>query len=116
MEARPWGIMLAIAGTGPAIAAQGRRTPARQAALLRQLLPGEEPVYLFAERLIELSGAILAELDNWRRQYPQDSAVGAFALMAKHLRELQGYFRKKQHEMAKPCATVEVAATGTTGQ
>jgi hypothetical protein len=63
-----------------------------------------------AERLIELAGAILEELANWRQQYPQDSAVGAFALMGKHLRELQGYFRKKQHEMAERSAAVEVAA------
>jgi DNA-binding CsgD family transcriptional regulator len=69
-----------------------------------------------SERLIELAGAILAELANWRQQYPQDSAVGAFALMEKHLRELQGYFRQKRDEMAKPCVTVEVVATGTAGQ
>ena len=61
-----------------------------------------------AERLIELAGAILEELASWRQQYPQDSAVGAFDLMEKHLRELQGYFRMKQHEMAERSAAVEV--------
>jgi biotin operon repressor/ParB-like chromosome segregation protein Spo0J len=69
-----------------------------------------------AERLIGLAGAILEELASWRRQYPKDPAVGAFALMEKHLSELQGYFRKKQHEMAEQSSAVEVAATGPTGQ
>jgi hypothetical protein len=68
-----------------------------------------------AERLIELAGAILEELASWRQQYPQDPAVGAFALMEKHIREMQGYFRQKQHEMAERSAAVEVAATGPTG-
>jgi len=68
-----------------------------------------------AERLIELAGVILEALASWRQQYPQDSAVGAFALMEKHLHELQGYFRKKQDEMAEGSAAVEVAATGPTG-
>jgi hypothetical protein len=69
-----------------------------------------------AERLIELAGAILGALDNWRQQYPQDSVVGAFALMEKHLRELQEYFRKKQQEMAERSPAVEVTATATTGE
>jgi transposase-like protein len=69
-----------------------------------------------AERLIALAGAILEALDSWRLQYPRDSAVGAFALMEKHLSELQEYFRKKQHEMAERSAAVEMAATGPTDQ
>jgi biotin operon repressor len=60
-----------------------------------------------AERLIELAGAILEALANWRRRYPQDSAVWAFALMEKHLRELQDYFHKKQYEMAERSTAVE---------
>jgi ParB-like chromosome segregation protein Spo0J len=88
--------------------ASNRKAAAEAAATTPAALPTMEPGLRvpMAERLIELAGAILDELATWRQQYPQDSAVGTFALMATHLRELQGYFRKKQHEMAKPCATV----------
>jgi hypothetical protein len=68
-----------------------------------------------AERLIELAGAILEALAGWRQQYPQYSAVGAFALMEKHLRELQAYFCQKQREMAERSAALEGTATGPTG-
>jgi hypothetical protein len=97
------------ASTRKAVAEASATTPGAQTAMEPRL---KVPM---AERLIELAGAILEELDSWRRQYPQDSAVGAFALMENHLRELQGYFRKKQDEMAKPSAAVEVATISTTG-
>jgi transposase-like protein len=91
------------ASNGKAVSAASATTPGASTAMDPGL---RVPM---AERLIELAGAILEELDSWRQQYPQDSAVGAFPLMEKHLRELQGYFRKKQHEMAERSAAVEVA-------
>lgn len=68
------------------------------------------------ERLIELAGAILEALASWRQQYPQDSVVGAFPLMEKHLRELQSFFAKKQREISERFTSVEIPPTGTTGQ
>jgi hypothetical protein len=35
--------------------------------------------------------------------------------LAQRLRELQGHFRKKQHEMVERSAAVEVATISTTG-
>jgi biotin operon repressor len=87
---------------GKAVAEASAPTPGAPTAME----PGQRVP--MADRLIELAGAILDELANWRQQYPQDSAVEAFDLMEKHLRELQGYFRKKQHEMAERSAAVEV--------
>jgi hypothetical protein len=65
-----------------------------------------------ARRLIELAESILYELAHWRRWVPRDSAVHAFDLMEKHLRELQDYFRTKQGERSEPAAAVEVPTNG----
>lgn len=102
---------------------RGPRTPSNTKAVpaASATMPGAPTVLEpglrvpMAERLTELAGTILEELASWRQQYPQDSAVGAFILMEKHLRELQAYFRQKQHEMAEESAAVTVAATGPTG-
>jgi hypothetical protein len=97
---------------GPRTSSSGKAVSAASATTAAPTAMEPGPRVAMAERLIELAGAILDELGNWRQQYPQDSAVGAFDLMEKHLRELQGYFRQKQHEMAERSVAVEVA-TGT---
>jgi ParB-like chromosome segregation protein Spo0J len=102
---------------GPRRSSNGKAVSAASATMPGRPTAREPGLRLpLAERLIELAGAILGALDNWRQQYPQDSVVGAFALMEKHLRELQEYFRKKQQEMAERSPAVEVTATATTGE
>jgi biotin operon repressor len=102
---------------GPRTASNGKAVSAASATMPGAPTAMEPGLRVpMAEQLIELAGAILEALANWRQQYPQDSAVGAFALMEKHLRELQAYFRQKQDEITKPSAAVEVPATSTTGQ
>jgi hypothetical protein len=115
--ARTWGLDVANSYSEELVRliAQLRQVHLRIEVVICEQVDGD-PQFMLARRLIELTDTILHELATWRQQFPADFTVHAFGLMEHYLCQMQDYFREKQRAMPKRAESVEVPATGTTGQ